>query len=213
MTARNTHGPGETFASGRKSAPKRGMTLVEVIVCMAIVGFLLAAAANNLIESGQLGLKTAQTLEHSRSSRELFDRLSMDIREAQVMVLHVSFSDRTSPRRDGQLGNYVVLHSVDEVGVVTRTVGYYTMASPDGDGWMLYRHDSENGDSAAGSLPATSTSGTHRVVTRAVQLPNSNNLFSCVRDRGISMQGEFGAVDRAARGRPEFIRCTITTRS
>lgn len=196
-----------------KRLARSGMTLVEVIICLAITGLLLAAVSTHLIESASLGLKTSSTLEHSRSARELIDRLSRDIRDSQIMELHVSYADRSDIRRDGELGNYLVLHSVDDAGVIVGTIGYYAVTADGGDGWILYRHDSENGDSAAGSLPEVGAVGSHRIVTRAVQLPTSDNLFTCVRDRGVSLQGEFGTAGQGKRGRSEFIRCTISTRS
>jgi prepilin-type N-terminal cleavage/methylation domain-containing protein len=189
------------------------MTLIEVIICLAIVGLLLAAASSSLLESAALSLKATRTLEHSRSARELFDRMSRDVHNAQIVVLHPEFHDRSTRQRDGETGNYLAMHSINEAGAISRTVGYYIMVAADGEGWTLYRHDSANGDSAAGVIPAPGTAGSHRVVTRSVALPNGNPLFTCVRDRGVSLHGEFGTTNEAAVTRTELIRYTVTTRS
>jgi prepilin-type N-terminal cleavage/methylation domain-containing protein len=192
---------------------RSGITLIEVMICVTIAGLVLSIAATNLVESAELGLKASQTLEHSRSARELFDRLTIDIRHAQVMSLYSSFEDRSRKRRDGEAGNYLVLQTVDDHGNITRTVGYYIEPASDGSGGVLFRHDSERGDSTAELPPGIATAGDHQVVTRSVQLPGSSSLFTCVRDRGVSVHGEFGGVDGSARGRPDFIRCVISTRS
>lgn len=190
-----------------------GLTLVEVIIALAVVGLLMAAVMSQMLESVSLGLKAAGTLEHSRSTRELILRLSEDTRNAQQMIIHTTFADRSSPRRDGQLGNYLVLHQINSSGSVVRTIGYYTVPLSGGNGWMLHRHDSADGLTSPGTLPASGTSGSHRVVTRAVNLPESSNLFRSVRDRAVAIRGEFGSAGNARIGRTEFVQCILSTRS
>lgn len=197
----------------RASARRTGFTLTEMIIALTISGLLMAIVASQLVESGALTVRIARALEHSRNARELMDTLSSDIRAAQIMKLYPSFSERATVARDGESGNYLVLQTVSGTGTITRTIGYYMDALPNHGGWALYRHDSARGDNAADALPATSSEGSHRVVKRAVRLPDSNRLFRCVRDRGVSLEGEFGTADAGGSGRPEFVRCTILTRS
>jgi type II secretory pathway pseudopilin PulG len=189
------------------------VTLVEVMISLTLVGLMMAAVTSQLLESGSLTLRTARSLEHARSARELTGRLAEDMRDAQLMVLHPTFDDRSVQRRDSERGNYLVLHQLDAAGAIVRTVGYYLVPDGTGTAGILYRHDSADGVLAAGTLPGTETRGTHRAVTRAVRLPDAAGLFRCVRDRAVSMRGEFGTPDAAQSGRPEFIQCTFATRS
>lgn len=202
---------GKRAASARTR--RRGFTLVEAVVALSVSGLLLSAVASQLVESAALSLRITNTLEHSRNARELIDGLTIDMRAAQIMRLYPDFSDRSSEARDGQSGNYLVLQTVSPAGTITRTVGYYVAPRPNHAGWALYRHDSDRGDSPATALPSTDSQGSHRLMKRAVRLPDSNRLFRCVRDRGVSMHGEFGATEGRRSGRSEFIRCTMFTRS
>jgi len=192
---------------------RRGFTLVEGVVAVSVAGLLFAAVASQLVESSKLSLRVTSTLEHSRNARELIDTLSADIRAAQIIRIHPSFADRSTEARDGENGNYLVLHFVNARGVITRTVGYYVVSLGGTNNWALYRHDSARGDSAAGSLPAGDSAGRHRVIKKAVRLPDSGRLFTSARDRGVSINGEFGTIDTRGAGRAEFIRCTLSTRS
>ena len=189
------------------------MTLLEAIVALGVSGLLFAMVTTQLVESSKLSVRVTTTLEHSRNSRELLDRLTADLRSAQIVRLYPGFTDRTAVARDGETGNYLVLHCIDVRGNITRTIGYYVVAQRGTNAWTLHRHDSANGDSAAGALPEAGTAGQHRLIKRAVRLPGSGRLFTCARDRGVSVHGEFGTVDTQGRGRAEFIRCTLTTRS
>lgn len=188
------------------------MTLVEITVALTVCGFLMLGVTRALVDTGTIALKTSGSLEHAHNSRELIDRLAQDIGEAQILVLYPSFSDRSTTLRDGNSGNYLAIHWINSTGTIIRTIGYYAMPDASGTGWVLYRHDSRDGLVAAGSLPGSTTSGTHRVVTRAVRLPDSNKIFRCIRDRGIILRGEFGTPG-LTRGRTEFVQCAISTRS
>jgi type II secretory pathway pseudopilin PulG len=205
------HGSNRPALAGRRR--RCAFTLVEVMIAFVITGLVFATVTSQLVESAKLSLHITRTLEHSRNARELIDTLSADIRAAQILRLHSTFANRSTVARDGQPGNYLVLHFVDAHGVITRTVGYYLVALKDAEGWALYRHDSSLGDSVAGELPASGTAGHHRLIKRAVRLPDANELFRCARDRGVSLQGEFGAAGTRDSERTEYIRCTIYTRS
>jgi hypothetical protein len=183
------------------------------MVAFGVAGLLFAAVTKHLVESARLSNRIAHTLEHSCNARELIDKLSTDVRAAQILRLHPDFTDRSTIARDSQPGNYLVLHFIDGSGHITRTVGYYVASLGENQGWALYRHDSAHGDSAAGELPASGTSGRHRLVKRAERLPDANQLFRSVRDRGVSIHGEFGVIEPRGLNRTEFIRCTISTRS
>ncbi len=189
-----------------------GFTLVEAIVAMGLSGLVFAAVATQLVESGRLSCHVTRTLEHARNARELLDTLSADVRAAQITRLYPSFDDRSTEARDGQPGNYLVLHCIDPHGTITRTVGYYVVAQRGGGG-LLYRHDSAAGDGEPGELPSTGSAGRHRLLKRVMRLPDSASLFRSARDRGVTVQGEFGTADSAGRGRTEFIECTLSTRS
>jgi type II secretory pathway pseudopilin PulG len=195
------------------SGRRRAFTLVETMVALGLAGAVLAAVTAHLVESSRLSLRITRTLEHSRNARELISTFSADIRAAQIVQLHPTFVDRSTVARDGEAGNYLVVHFVDIRGAITRTVGYYLVARRGEGGWDLYRHDSAVGDSTPGNLPAASTAGHHRLLKRSVRLPGANPLFRCARDRGVSLQGEFGAADTQDSNRTEFIRCTLSTRS
>jgi hypothetical protein len=182
-------------------------------MAMALTGVLLTIVAAQFKESATVSLRISRTLEHSRNARELIDTLSADVRGAQLMRLFPSYSDRSREARDGESGNYLVLQYVDAQGAITRTIGYYATARQGGGTWSVYRHDSNAGDSAPATLPAPDREGTHRRIKRAARLPDSNQLFRCVRDRGVSVRGEFGAIDGGGSDRTEFIECTISTRS
>src|SRR5690606_4880216 len=129
------------------------------------------------VESARLSSRITHTLEHAHNARETLDRLSADIRAAQILILYPEFNDRSSEARDGQSGNYLVLHSVNAHGTITRTVGYYIVPLGGSQGWALYRHDSDLGDSTPGSLPNAASAQQHRRIKRAVRLPDSNRLF------------------------------------
>lgn len=182
-------------------------------MALTITGVVMMLVASQLVESASLGVRVTRTLEHSRNARELLDRLSLDLRAAQVMRLYPSFVDRSSTARDGETGNYLVLQNVDSTGTITRTIGYYVTAQRHGAGLALCRHDSAAGDSAASALPDAASAGTHRVLKAAVRLPDSDRLFRCVRDRGVAIHGEFSTEATGGSGRTEFIQCTLFTRS
>jgi prepilin-type N-terminal cleavage/methylation domain-containing protein len=194
-------------------ARRRGFSLVEVLVALGISGLVLTVVAAQLIESSKLSLNVSQTLEHSRNAREIIDALSTDVRASQILRIFPNFNDRSSEARDGQSGNYLVLQTIDSSGTVTRTVGYYVVSLGDNKGWALFRHDSQLGDNAAGTLPDVSAAGSHRKIKRAVRLSEAGFLFRSVRDRGVAIHGEFSTPDKSGSGRTEFIRCTISTRS
>jgi prepilin-type N-terminal cleavage/methylation domain-containing protein len=193
-------------------ARRAAFSLPEVCIVIAIVGLLVAATLVQWRESTVIALKAAETLEHTRSTRELIHRLSEDTRNSQRLEIYPAFDDREERLRDGQLGNYLVLHEIDLDGVIQRTIGYYLLPAIDGTGWMLHRHDSAAGGTP-GVLPHDSTAGSHPVVTRAVSLPESDLLFRCVRDRAVNIRGEFGTSGSVKLGRTEFVNCTLATRS
>ncbi len=193
----------------------RGLTLPEIAAALVISGLLMAAILSQWLESTSLALKAAETLEHTRSTRELVFRLAEDVRNAQTLRIYPSFDEREELQYDekgNKIGNYLVLQEVSVSEKITRTIGYYLIETAK-DEWMLYRHDSKDGKLAADILPPPNTAGTHRAITRAVTLPESDNLFRSVRDRAVSMRGEFGASGPIKRGRTEFVQCTLSTRS
>jgi prepilin-type N-terminal cleavage/methylation domain-containing protein len=192
---------------------RRGFTLVEILMALGISGLVLTMVASQLIESSKLSVNITQTLEHSRNAREIIDALCADVRAAQILRIYPSYTDRSSEARDGQSGNYLVLQSISSTGTVTRTVGYYVVALSGDQGWALYRHDSDRGDSAASALPDATSAGQHHKIKRAVRLSEAGFLFRSVRDRGVSIHGEFSTPEKSGTGRTEFIRCTISTRS
>jgi prepilin-type N-terminal cleavage/methylation domain-containing protein len=199
-----------TVVQGRS---RRGMTLVEVVFALTVCGLLMLGVTRALVETASLSIRTTSSLEHARNSRELIEHLSQDVGEAQILILYPSFTDRSTERRAGELGNYLAVHWINSSGTIIRTIGYYAMQDASGTGWVLYRHDSADGVLAAGTLPAASTAGTHRPITRAVRLPDSNCLFRNVLDRGVILRGEFGTAGGGARTRTELIQCAISTRS
>jgi hypothetical protein len=189
------------------------MSLAEVVIALGLSVLLLAAVCAQLVESATLSLRTSHSVEHSRGARELTARVSADVTGAQIVRLYEGFASRGTPRRDGETGDYLVLHWIERDGTTVRTVGYYAVPAPDGVGWLLYRHDSADGVVVAGTLPDPGTVGTHRLVNRAIRLPDANRLFRCWRDRGVSFRGEFGTGNDANRGTHELVSCTISTRS
>jgi len=196
-----------------RAARARGFTLPEVLVALSIAGVLLAAVMTQWIESTALALKAAETIEHSRGTRLFVSRVAEDMRNAQSITIYPTFADRATPRRDGEMGNYLILREISAAAAITRTIGYYLIATPDGKGWMLHRHDSNDGVLAADALPDPSTVGQHRRIARAVTLPDSANLFRLVRDRAVTTRGEFGVDSNLKVGRTEFVQCTLSTRS
>ncbi|MGH8021648.1 MAG: pilus assembly FimT family protein [Opitutaceae bacterium] len=204
----------------RRHARLRGLTLPEISIVVVISGLLMAAVLSQWLESTSLALKAAETLEYTRSTRELVFRLSEDVRNAQRLIVYNSFKDRVDFSKDGDVntppvGNYLVLQEVNLDAEITRTVGYYLMEEAGGGGWILFRHDSNDGGGLSlTDLPAPASEGDHRRVTRAVTLPDSDNLFRVVRDRAVAIRGEFGAAGRPVkRGRTEFVQCILSTRS
>lgn len=191
---------------------RSGFTLFETVIALGIVAFVFTMITRQLVETSRLSLNVTRTLEHSRNAREFLDTLAADIRSAQVVVIHPDFTTRDTVQRDGQAGNYLVLHRFNPSGTITRTVGYYVV-NLGSNGWAVYRHDSATGDSSTGVLPASSSQGTHRLIKRAVRLSSSNNLFTSTRDRAVSVEGEFGTHDTFSSKRTEYIRCTLSSRS
>jgi type II secretory pathway pseudopilin PulG len=191
----------------------RGFTLVEAIVATGVAAVLFAAVTTQMVESTRMSLRITRTLEHSRNAREFLDVLAADVRTSQLVRIHPGFSDRSSVARDGQTGNYLVLHRIDTRGNITRTIGYYLAPRADGRGWTLHRHDSAAGDTTAGTLPGASSAGRHAVISHAVRLQPGAPLFQCAHDRGVTILGEFGTSDTAGDGRTEYVRCTLSTRS
>jgi hypothetical protein len=173
----------------------------------------MAAVTAQLIESLSISLKTSSTLEHSRTTREIIDTMQVDVANSQVIDLYAAFDDRSSKKTDSEMGNYLVLHRLTPTGVIVRTVGYYLVPASGGNGWIVYRHDSDDGTTTPGVLPAASTSGTHEVVLRAVNLPSSNYVFRNVRNRAVALRGEFGSAHESSNSRTEFINFILATKS
>lgn len=195
----------------RTRSLRQAFTITEVLITLTITGLLLAAVAVQLIESSTLGLKTASTLEHVRNSRQLVTGLSSDVRSAQQVLFYPSFTDRSKELVDGESGNYLVLRFIGATGTIDRTIGYYRATA--GGEWRLYRHDSKNGDHAANVLPLTSTSGTHRVTSRAVEVAGAGGLFTRLRTGGVVVRGQFGKAPGATLGRSDYVRFAVSTRS
>jgi prepilin-type N-terminal cleavage/methylation domain-containing protein len=193
---------------------RRAFTLVEMMVALTIFGLVMAAVTRQLIKGVELSLKTATMLEFAKNGRALIDRLNNDVANAQAMIIYSEFADSTSALNDGY-GNYVVMHQINTSGTITRTVGYYLKANATGGTYSLYRHDSQDGAIAAGTLPDASTSGTHRVVVRTVRVPSGTNvkLFRDWEGKGFTLRGQFGTPDGRGTGRLENVQCTLTSRS
>jgi prepilin-type N-terminal cleavage/methylation domain-containing protein len=191
---------------------RRGFTLVEGIVAIAVFSLLMIVVTTQLVESLTLSLKTSTGLEHARSTRSILDMLGTDLRCSQTIILHTSFADRSENLRDGQYADYLVLHQLDQTGAINRTIGYYTVTAADGTR-TLYRHDSADDHSSAGELPGTNQQGTHRVVSRSIRIAEQTRLFRCTGDRGIAVRGQFGSPDGNVRVPAQFIQCALVSRS
>lgn len=188
----------------------RGFTIVECMVALTIFGLVMTAVTRQLVESASITLKTSRLLEYSRAGRNFIGRLGIDLRSAQSMTLYTSFTDRTVAGATGT-GNYLVLHELNAAGTITRTTGYYAVAN--GSSYKLYIHDSNTGSVAAGSLPATTTSGTHTLLLGTFKVPSGAKLFTNWSNRGVSLRGQYGTAAGAADSSLNYIQCTLTTRS
>ncbi|RME70319.1 MAG: hypothetical protein D6781_06570 [Verrucomicrobia bacterium] len=197
----------------RLSRRPAGFTLAEVTIALTVATLVLAGLAAQMIEAARLNHRITASLEHGRNARELIDTVSRDVRSAQIARLYPGFTNRSEAARDGQRGNYLVLDFLDSNGTIVRTIGYYALPLPDAAGWGIYRHDSADGSLSPGSLPATGTAGSHRLIKRALRLGTADTLFRCARDRGIALEGEFVSPDVRGTARADLIRATVLTRS
>lgn len=186
------------------------------MIVIALFGLVMAAVTRQLVESGALALKSARLIEYSRNARNVIERMSSDVRTAQSIVIYPEFNDRTAPVAIGSYGNYLVLHMLNSSGAITRTIGYYAVADSAAGTLTLYRHDSADGGGLTpGNLPVASTSGTHRRVVRTLKIPSGSGvkLFNNWDGFGVTLRGQFGAVDGQGTSRLDYIQCRLATRS
>lgn len=202
------------------SRPRRGrrhgLTLVEILVSLTIFGLVMTAVTRQLIEGVSLTLKSSRLLEYARSSRFVLENMDHDVRAAQTIILYSEFNARSTPQTSGTYGNYLVLHQVNSSGTITRTIGYYAVPVGTTGTFSLHRHDSNDGVVAAGTLPATSTSGTHRrliATLRQPTTPTGVKLFQNWNGRGVSVRGQFGTAEGKAASQLNLVQCTFATRS
>lgn len=191
----------------------RGFSMPEMLIALTIFGLVMTAVTRQLIESASVTLKTSRLLEYSRNGRNLVSRLGNDLRSAQTMTLYSEFNSRSTAITPGGYGNYLVLHQVNTSGTITRTIGYYAVASGSSGTYTLYRHDSAEGASTAGSLPNTSAQGSHPIMVGTFKVPSGTKLFRNWSDRGVSIRGQYGTTTGASTSVLNYIQCTLTTRS
>jgi hypothetical protein len=184
-----------------------------MLIALTIFGLLMAAVTRQLMESVTVTLQTSRMLEYSRNGRTLVGRLGSDLRTSQRMVMYSDFTSRSSTISAGNYGDYLVLHHVNSSGTITRTIGYYAVANGSTGTYILYRHDSADGHSTAGNLPATGTQGTHLKIVGTFKVPSGTKLFRNWSNRGISLRGQFGTATGASTSALNYIQCTLTTRS
>jgi len=196
-----------------RSRRRCGFSIPEMMIALTIFGLVMTAVTRQMIESVSITLKTSRMLEYSRNGRNLVARLGSDLRSAQTTVVYSEFNSRSTAITPGNYGNYLVLHQMNTSGTITRTIGYYAIANGNSGTCILYRHDSAAGDSSAGALPATGTSGTHLVLVGTFKVPTGTKLFRNWSDRGISIRGQYGTATGASTDALNYIQCTLTTRS
>jgi len=123
----------------KSSSANRGMTILEMMIVLAILGLVSAMTLGFFVESVKATFISEQKNLINRDIRTLTSRLSEAARQANFFLLYESFerSDRDSVSDrllDGNSGDFLVFGFQDEPDLstsvnapqpITRMIGYY----------------------------------------------------------------------------------------
>ncbi len=120
-------------------SPRRGMTLLEIMIVVSLLGMVTAMALGFFVESIRATFTSEQKNLINRDIRQLTAQLSEAARQANFTLLYESFEksdrDTVSDRLlDGNSGDFLVFGFQDEPDLstsvnapqpITRLIGYY----------------------------------------------------------------------------------------
>lgn len=124
-----------------KGTRKSGYTLAEIVIVMAIVGFVLIGVGQLLLDTARTSFITAEKLDINADVRQFTLEMAHNARAANHFLIYRSFNaaDRNGfddRLRDGESGDLLVLvflepwPNVNSPEHYTRIVGYFREGDP-----------------------------------------------------------------------------------
>ena len=174
-----------------RSSRRRGFTLVEIMVAIAVLALFTALAMPVFINSLRSLIFTTNRFCLNQDFRGLTARLMTEARSSGQFILYESFTTRT-PVSSGGSGNFLVLMKMDVNNFfVTKCTGYYRHT----DGTVRHFTVTEPGTSAVPqNLPAAGTAGSHPIMVEfardTTDLSGANRLFLNQNGAGIVIYGQ-----------------------